>query len=284
MHRWTCIAARPVLLGAALSIAAPCLAQDTSSSGGFFDDWQHRASAIQAEQPRWITPLFTTTPRLEQEFRYDNLWRWTPKGVETTVYTNGKGLELIPLSPVEIIIGVPSYTVHRNPKAPDRWGDWPLLIKYRLLSGNATHGNYILTAFLGATLPTGGAANGAGHTIVTPTLAGGKGWGDFDIQATAGVNIPSGNADAIGHPVLYNATAQYHVARFLWPELEVNGTAWRDGTNVGKNQVFITPGVVFGRFPIHDRLGFTIGGGVQIAATKFRQFDHDYTVSVRMPF
>ena len=284
MHGWTSIAARPALLGALLSIATPCLAQDSSSSGGFFDDWQHRASAIQAEQPRWITPLFTTTPRLEQEFRYDNLWRWTPKGIETTVYTNGKGLELIPLSPVEIIVGVPSYTVHRNPKAPDGWGDWPLLVKYRLLSGNATHGDYIVTAFLGATLPTGGAANGEGHTIVTPTIAAGKGWGDFDVQTTVGVNIPTGNTAEIGHAVLYNATAQYHVSRFAWPEIEVNGTAWRDGSKVGDNQVFVTPGVVFGRFPIHNRLGFTIGAGVQIAATKFRQYDHDYTLSVRMPF
>jgi hypothetical protein len=28
-------------------------------------------SETRAEQPYWMTPLNTTTPRLEQEFRYD---------------------------------------------------------------------------------------------------------------------------------------------------------------------------------------------------------------------
>jgi hypothetical protein len=34
-----------------------------------------------------------------------------------------------------------------------------------------------------------------------------------------------------------------------------------EGLNSGKTQVFLTPGIVFGRFPIHDRFGFTIGTG-----------------------
>jgi len=39
-----------------------------------------------------------------------------------------------------------------------------------------------------------------------------------------------------------------------------------------------------GRFSIHDRLGFTVGAGIQIAATTFRQYDHAWTLSPRMPF
>jgi hypothetical protein len=277
-------AARGAAVCALTWIAVPCRAQDTTSNGNFFTDWEHRASAIQAEQPHWVTPLFTTTPRLEQEFRADFVARTTPKGTETTIYDNGKGLELIPFSPVELIVGVPAYTVHRNPKAPDGWGDWPLLLKWRFISNNEAHGNDMLTAFLGATLPTGGKANGTGVVVVTPTLAAGKGWGDFDIQATAGINLPGGNTVDLGHPFLYNGTLQYHVTHFVWPEIELNGTTWRDGANVGRNQLFATPGVVFGRFPIHDRLGFTIGAGIQIAATTFHQFDHAWTLSARMPF
>jgi hypothetical protein len=259
-------------------------AQDTTAkTGNFFSDWQARATAIQAEQPHWITPLATTTPRLEQEFRADFLWRTAPNGTETTVYVNGKGLELVPFNPVELIIGVPSYVVHRNATS-NGWGDWPLLVKYRILSGNETHGDGILSAFLGATLPTGGRENGSRYAILTPTIAPGKGWGDFDVQGTFGVNIPTGNADVLGHPIAYNVAFQYHPIRLFWPEAEVNGTSWRDGTNVNKNQIFITPGIVFGRFPIHDRLGITVGGGVQIAATTYRQYDHNYTLSARVPF
>jgi len=56
------------------------------------------------------------------------------------------------------------------------------------------------------------------------------------------------------------------------------------GNNHGKKQVFLTPGLILGRFPIHNRLGFTLGGGVQIAATRFHQFDHSWILSLRMPF
>jgi len=56
------------------------------------------------------------------------------------------------------------------------------------------------------------------------------------------------------------------VLKKLWPE--VNATFWPDGTDDGKKQVFLTPGIVLGRFPIHNRLGFTVGG-VQIAVSNF---------------
>jgi hypothetical protein len=276
------------LRGAALlalaCVATPCLAQDSTSSGNFFSQWEQRATAIQSQQPHWVTPNFTTTPRLEQEFRTDIVWRTAPNHDETTIYDNGKGLELIPFSPIELIVGTPAYTVHRNPKAPDGWGDWPLLLKYRILSNNEQHGNDILTAFLGASVPTGGRANGQRWAVFTPTLAGGKGWGDFDIQATAAITLPGGNSEAIGHPFVYNATFQYHATHFVWPEFELNGTTWRDGDNIGRNQLFMTPGIVFGRFPIHQRLGFTVGAGLQIAATTFHQYDHAWTLSLRMPF
>jgi hypothetical protein len=44
-------------------------------SGWIFADWFNMVSETQAEQPHWITPLNTMTPRLEQEFRYDIQWQ-----------------------------------------------------------------------------------------------------------------------------------------------------------------------------------------------------------------
>src|SRR5438128_1107290 len=61
----------------ALSSAAVviCLASTLiSAQDGYFANWFNRVDKIQAEQPHWITPLATTTPRLEEEFRYDQLW------------------------------------------------------------------------------------------------------------------------------------------------------------------------------------------------------------------
>jgi hypothetical protein len=264
-----------ILLALAASVAR---AQD------FVGQWEKKATEIQSEQPHWVTPLVTVTPRLEQEIRYDMVFRWTPNKAETTLYGNGKGLELIPEAPIELLVNIPSYIVHRNPKAPDGWGDWPLLLKARILSANESHGDYILTAFLGGTVPTGGHANGNNTGLITPSIAGGKGWGNFDFQATAGVNLFTGRIDALGHPVLYNGALQYRIARFFWPEIELNGTSWRDGDNIGKTQVFLTPGIVIGRLPIHDRTGFTFGAGIQIAASHFHQYDHAWTLTARLPF
>jgi len=266
----------------ALLIALPaiaCLGQED----GFVAGWQRRASETQAEQPHWVTPLVTVTPRLEQELRYDLAWRKQPDGTTLANYGGSKGLELIPTSRTELIVGVPPYIVHGN-TAHDGFGDMSFLLKYRLLSANEENGSYILTVFLGATVPTGSYRNGANDAVVTPTVAFGKGWHNFDVQTTFGVNVPTADSFHFGHPVLSNIAFQYRVLKKLWPEVEVNPTFWPDGTNDGKKQVFLTPGIVLGRFPIHNRLGFTLGGGVQIAATRFHQFNHNGILSVRLPF
>src|SRR5579871_5052427 len=125
-----------------------------TAAADFFTEWERRASRIQAKQPHWITPLVTVTPRLEQELRYDVAIRRQPNGASFTNIGVGKGLELIPFDPIELIVGAPPYMERQHSKEPNGWGDWPLLLKARLLSANEQNGNYILTAFLGASVPT----------------------------------------------------------------------------------------------------------------------------------
>ncbi len=257
--------------------------QAAAEGSGFVDAWQQRVSETQAEQPLWITPLVTVTPRLEQEIRYDLAWRTDADGTTTANYGGGKGLELIPARRLELIAGIPPYLAHEGP-ARDGFGDVSFLLKYRLLSGNQQHGNYILTLFLGASVPTGSYRNGAANALVTPTVALGKGWHDFDVQTTLGVTLPTADAARFGHPVVHNIAVQYRLLKKLWPEVEVNATYWTDGVNEGKKQVFLTPGLVIGRLPIRRRLGFTCGAGVQIAATRFHTFNHNWILSLRMPF
>ncbi len=265
----------------ALLLASP-LAR--AAEPGFFADWQDRASATQAEQPHWITPLFTTTPRLEQELRFDTSWHPNPDGTSSVNYGGGKGLELIPARRIELIVGVPPYLVHNQPIARDGWGDASFLLKYRALARNEEHGDYIVTFFLGASVPTGTYRNGADNAVITPTIAVGKGWHAFDVQSTFGASLPTAGAATFGHPLLWNTAFQYRVLKKLWPEIETNATFWPDGSRAGNKQLFLTPGLVLGRFPIRDRLGFTVGAGMQIAATRFHTFDHNWVISARMPF
>ena len=103
---------------------------------GYFANWFARVDKTKNEQPHWVTPLATTTPRLEEEFRYDQLWQENAKGVTTDNYDGGKGLELIPFEKVEVIFNLPPYMVHNNPAVRDGFGDVAFLVKYRLLSQN----------------------------------------------------------------------------------------------------------------------------------------------------
>jgi hypothetical protein len=101
-----------------------CLASTLiSAQDRYFANWFNRVDKTQAEQPHWITPLATTTPRLEEEFRYDQLWQENAKGVTTDNYDGGKGLELIPFEKVEVIFNLPPYIDHNSASVRNGWGD-----------------------------------------------------------------------------------------------------------------------------------------------------------------
>jgi hypothetical protein len=271
--------------GLRLGVVAILFASSAAfAQNGYFANWFARLDKTKDEQPHWVTPLTTTTPRLEEEYRYDQLWQTNAKGITTHNYDGGKGLELIPFEKVEVIFNVPPYLVHNDAAVHDGFGDVAFLVKYRLLSENEEHGNYILTAFLGWSLPTGDHKNGAQHPVITPTIAYGKGFGNFDLQGTFGVGLPTADTSIVGRTYAWNNTFQYRVLRKLWPEVELNSTFFQDGKNDGQKQNFVTPGLVLGRFRLWRRVGFTFGGGYQIATTHFHTTNHNGILSIRFPF
>lgn len=266
-----------------LLIVIAVSADHSASAQNFFHRWFQRVSKTQAEQPHWITPLVTVTPRLEQEYRFDAVV--TPGAAGDTVNLgNTKGLELIPAEHVEIILGLPAYMEHSSPAVHDGWGDASFLVKYRLLAAPQDRGDYIITAFLSTTIPTGSYTNGSAAGSVTPTIAAGKGWSSFSIQSTLGTPIATSHRDTLGTRVVWNTALQYNLLKKLWPEIESNATFFEGGREDGKKQLFVTPGLVIGRFHLHNRLGFTLGAGVQIAATRFHNSNHNWIVSARLPF
>jgi hypothetical protein len=277
---------------------APCEAQTAGSGGSsfgsaivdYFADWFPRVTRIQSEQPHWVTPVVTVTPRLEEEFRYDQSWQANQQGVATDNFGSGKGLELIPFQNTEVILGVPNWVAHdgaikhgKDAKT-DGWADETFLVEYRILSANEENGNYILTAFMGFSAPTGDDGNSNRHGVFTPTIAGGKGFGAFDIQSTAGISLPDGGLQRLGMPLAWNTALQYRILRYFWPEFEVNYTWWPNGEREGETQVFLTPGILVGRIPIHERVGVTVGFGYQVAVTKNPMYNHAAILSGRIPF
>lgn len=261
-------------------VISHCAAAQTAT---FFNHWFQRVTKTQAEQPHWITPLVTVTPRLEEEYRFDVVR--TPAATGATVNLgNNKGLELIPAERVEVIFGVPAYITHSSPSARDGWGDTSFLMKYRLFSAPRDHGDYIVTAFFSTTVPTGSYSNGSVAGSVTPTIAAGKGFGPVSVQSTLGTVIATSHRDTLGTRVVCNTALQYNVLKHFWPEVEANATFFRGGREAGENQLFLTPGLIVGRFHLYKRVGLTLGSGVQVAATRFHTSNHNWIWTLRLPF
>jgi hypothetical protein len=250
---------------------------------GFISNWLDMVTQTENEQPHWIVPLATLTPTLHQLVRYDIQWQTHNSGVTTTNYGVSKGLEIVPEKNIEVILAVPPYIVN-NPNSPDGFGDWQFLVKYRIAAANEQRGNYILTAFYQMSFPTGQNRQGALSPVITPAIAYGKGYRDFAWQGTLGGSLPTGNTATIGRTILWNNALQYRILKEIWPETEFNFTHYYQGSNGGHSLLYITPGIVLGRFPIHNRFGFIIGGGFQIAATSFHPTNHNGILSIRFPF
>lgn len=135
----------------------------------FWGRWQARVTATQNQQPHWVTPLVTVTPRLEQEMRTDFVHYHNTGTKEIWNYGNSKGLELIPEKHTELIFNLPPFFDRSNGES-DGFGDVSFLLKERIYSRNEEHGNGIVTAFLGATVPTGKNGNGSCCAVITSTL------------------------------------------------------------------------------------------------------------------
>jgi hypothetical protein len=264
----------------------------------YFATWFERVEAAQASQPHWMTPITTVTARLEQEFRYDQSQQFLQNGAEVNNYFSGKGLELIPTTTNEILINVPNLE-QRLPegskvKPATGFTDGNFVtIKQRLISANEENGNYILSAFLGFQAPTGITAfTNRPAWIVTPTIAGGIGWHDFDLQGTIAYTLPTDEKNHIGNSLVTSATLQYHFLEYFWPEFALNDTQWTSGERANRNQLLIGPGIMFGRFQIYNRVKFNFGIAYQAAVVPDHHitdpltptYNHAWILSMRMTF
>lgn len=259
-----------------------------NAQDSFLAKWQKRASATQSKQPSWSVPLVAPYPMLIQVFRTDITRQITPALTSTWNYGAGRGLNLVPGFNSEFDFYYPPYIQH-NSAAKDGFGDVGFLYKYRILSANEKNGNYMLSAQLVATIPTGSYSNGSTDASVSPTLLAGSGFGRFDVISSAGCTIPTGDVNKLGRTVALNTTVQYHVGKYVWPEIESNASYFFGGKNDGKSQNFLTPGMTFSKFKFHpgdphSRPGVAFGGGMQIATSKFHSYNHNLVLTARLVF
>jgi hypothetical protein len=259
------------------------------SQDNFSAKWESRTSATQAKQPSWPPPLISPYPMLIQVFRADFTRQITPTLTSTWNYGASRGLNLIPGFNSEVDVYYAPYLQHNTPKVKDGFGDVGFLYKYRILSRNEKDGNYMLSAQLTATIPTGSHANGSPDSSVSPTLLSGKGFGKFNVISCLGGTLPTEETNKVGRSIAWNTTAQYHLSKYVWPELESNATWFFAGKNGGKKQNFLTPGIVFSKFKFRpsderSRIGVAFGAGMQIATSQFHTYNHELAFTSRLVF
>jgi hypothetical protein len=266
----------------------PLSVEAEDNSEDFAKKWQSRATRTQAKQPKWSVPMVAPFPMLAQVYRTDFTHQSTPTGAETWNLGSGKGFNLIPFANTQIDILTPGYVLHSD-NAPDGFGDISFLAKYRFFSANEQHGNYIMSGAVAWSFPSGSYKNGAATATITPTLLGGKGFGRLALMSSLGGNLPTSDARTNGRTIHANTVAQYHLGKYLWPEVEFNTTSYLGGTRDGKTQTFITPGLMVGKFALRpesakSRMGLAAGVAFQTALTSFHTYNHAVVVSLRFGF
>ena len=66
MVRWRVAFVLVAILGLATSARAQPAGDPSAQDEGYWRNWFKRTEKTRAEQPHWLTPLATTTPRLEE--------------------------------------------------------------------------------------------------------------------------------------------------------------------------------------------------------------------------
>jgi hypothetical protein len=237
-------------------------------------------------QPSWPTPVAEAEPRLTQYYRFAFTNQYTAAGTQTVNYGNGRGGGIVAWNRFEFDWLPPSYIQH-NSTAQDGFGDTAVLVKYRIASGNAEHGNFIVTAMLNHTFASS-SHNGGLTDSWNPTLAGGIGFlKHFDVESALGGAMPTGKIATQGRSIAWNSLVHDHVTQHFWLELENNATFYFAGSHDGKMQNFITPATyyVFKRSewkPTHPYLVFA--GGMQIATSRFHTYNHNTIAEMRVLF
>ena len=88
----------------------------------------------------------------------------------------------------------------------------------------------------------------------------------------------------VGQRLPHNAVGVLVVAaKVFWPEVEANYTYWPHGTHEGLNQLFITPGMVLGKFSIWERVGLMLGARCQVAVSDKPIYHRNIIVTGRIP-
>ena len=237
-------------------------------------------------QPTWMGPLIQSDARLSQAMRVSVSDAGAP-GEQILNYGNNHGTSVIAARRFQFDFDPPSFFRNHSAAFPDGFGNAGTQVKCRIASGNAQHGNFALTAIDFHGFAPRALQNGMFTAFEVPKIAAGIARGRFDVQSTLGGVLPWGKIVAQGRTVEWNVTGQVHPTSHTWFDIEDNAAFFFGGPFDGKTQNFITPAAFYmirrrqweATHPV-----FVVDTGMQIAASAFHLYNHNWIPEVRILF
>ncbi|HVT99931.1 MAG TPA: hypothetical protein VHE33_20695 [Acidobacteriaceae bacterium] len=275
------------LIAALLGSAAFCSpVQPACAQQAFWEHFESRKVAMAGLQPAWIAPLIESDPRLMQGVRL-SVSNANAPGARIVSYGNNHGVGVIAGTRFQFDFNPPSFFRNHSAELPDGWGNASTQVKFRIASGNASHGNFAVSAMVEHGFAPGASQKGILTSYNITKLAAGKAFGPFAVQSTLGGVLPTGRIEEQGRAVEWNIAGQFHVSSRTWLDIENNAAFLLGGANDGKTQNFITPAA----FLIMKRNGWgprhpiaVLDGGMQIATSRFYCYNHNLITEVRILF
>ncbi|MDD4933260.1 MAG: hypothetical protein PHO89_07330 [Methylacidiphilaceae bacterium] len=251
--------------------------------GGWFEKWRRMTIETREKQTRWLTPLVTETPRLEQRIRYDVYDETLANGNKRWNFGGGKGVNFIVAPTMEVAISLPQYLYYPGAGASDGFRGENFMIKNRIMASPESQKNYVFSVMLSALSPTGNISGIPEHWVWNPMVSFGKGWGNFDFMLNLGTAWADADTKQMGSPIVYGAAFQYRFG-VICPTVEINShPSISRFLFFGPPGLFVTPEVLIGRFHFRDHYSLYFGFGYQMALTA-TTIERDYANALIMKF
>jgi len=245
----------------------------------------HNAEMAKLE-PTWMGPLTHSDARIAQGIKVSVSNSDYPPG-HTINYGNNHGIAMLAARRFQFDFDPPSYFRNHTSAEKDGFGNAAVQAKYRIASGNAEHGNFVVTAILLHGFGAGSRENQFFSSFYIPSLAAGKAYKRFAVISTLGGVLPTKNVWEQGRAVEWNLTGEAHATKHVWFSVENNVLSFHGGPLDGKTQDEVTPGVFYtvrrkDWGPQHAALIF--GTGLQTATSRFHLYNHNVITEMRIIF
>ena len=251
-----------------------------------YEQFRAHNAEMTALEPSWMGPLTHSDARIAQGLKVSVANMDYPPG-HPIVYGNNHGVALLAARRYQFDFNPPSYFRNHSSTEKDGFGNAAVQAKYRIASGNAEHGNFVVTAILLHGFGARATENQFFSAYYIPTLAAGKAYKRFAVISTLGGVLPTKNVWEQGRAVEWNLTGEAHATKHVWFSVENNALFFHGGPLDGKTQNMVTPAAFYmvrRKEWKPEHAAVVLSAGMQNATSSYHMYNHNLITEMRVIF